>query len=74
MKTGVTYPAVSEVRKLAKKHELLRCVVFFTAADGRMGYTSFGKTQSLCESTRRVADGLWSKYRELTNREAAEGA
>jgi hypothetical protein len=69
-----TYPSVSDARRIAKQHDLLRCVVFFTGVDGRIGYASYGKTRQLCDSTRSVADALWNKYGALTAKEARAAA
>jgi len=62
----MTYPSVSDARSLAKKHGLQRCIVFFTGADGRIGYASYGADKHLCESTRDVADSLWEPYIQAT--------
>lgn len=61
---AVTYPRISDASKLAKQHGLLRCIVFYTGADGRIGYASYGQTRALCESTRKVADAMWEQYEE----------
>lgn len=58
----MTTPSIGEARRLAMKHDLQRCIVFFTAADGRAGYVSYGKTRALCEGTRRVADAMWDGF------------
>lgn len=65
-----TNPSVSDARKLAEKHGLQRCIVFFAGADDRVGYASYGMTRGLCEGTRRVADAMWDTYVSELMREA----
>lgn len=66
-----TYPSIAEAREIAARHNLSRCIVFFEAGDGRIGYASYGKTRVLCESTRRIADKMWDDFAELVVREKA---
>ena len=55
-------PSVNDARALARKHNLARCVVFFTTSNGRIGYASYGKTRQLCDSTRQLADRMWDHW------------
>ena len=57
-------PSIGEARSLATKHDLQRCIVFFTTADGHVGYASYGKTRALCEGTQRIADDLWENFKD----------
>ena len=66
------HPSIAEVRRLAQAHKLQRCIVYFTRADGQIGYTSYGQTRALCESTRRVADRLWQPYTEAVMAETED--
>jgi len=58
-------PTTADAKRLATTHNLKRIIVFFEEIDGRFGYASYGRTKSLCQTTREIADGLWSYFKQL---------
>ncbi len=62
-------PSIGEARTLATKHDLERCIVFFTTADGRAGYVSYGKTRALCGGTQLIADAMWDRFNDAVRHE-----
>jgi hypothetical protein len=59
------YPSVSDAKKLARQKNLRRCVILFETDEGRVGYSSYGKTKAFCESTREIMD---ENFDELEHR------
>jgi hypothetical protein len=57
-------PSVAEVKRLAQKHGLRRCIVLFETAGGRPGYASYGQTPMLCNDTRTIADQMFDVLEE----------
>lgn len=66
--TPVTIP---EARALAKRHRLRTLICLYELPDGRIGFTSYGETNALCERARRIGDRL---YEEMADAIAGEGA
>ena len=60
--TQVPQVTIDEAKNLAAQYGLVRVIVYFEQADGKIGYTSYGKTKALCEGTRRIADGMWDRF------------
>lgn len=52
-------PTKGDAKRLAKANHLRRCVILFETADGRVGYSSYGETKSLCDGTREIMDDLF---------------
>jgi len=57
-------PRAAEVKRLAQRHGLRRCVVLFETADGRPGYASYGQSKKLCDDTQIIADILFDVFGE----------
>jgi hypothetical protein len=49
-------PSIQNAKSIAKRHKLRRCVILFETDAGQVGYSSYGETKALCESTREVMD------------------
>jgi len=56
-------PEVAAARDFAKKFGWGRVVIMYETK-GKFGYTSYGTTKALCSSARRIADWLWTPFRE----------
>lgn len=52
-------PSVGDARSLAKQNHLRRCVILFETDEGQVGYSSYGKTKPMCESTREIMDEIF---------------
>lgn len=56
---AVTMPSIGDAKQLAAKNRLRRCVILFETEEGQVGYSSYGKTRALCQSTREIMDEIF---------------
>lgn len=64
-------PSIGDAKRLAKQNKLRRCVILFETDDGRVGYSSYGETKSLCQSTREVMDEVFDDLEHRIQFESA---
>lgn len=52
-------PSVGDAKRIATQNNLRRCVILFETHEGQFGYSSYGKTKTLCGSTREIMDEIF---------------
>ena len=62
-------PSINDAKKLAKAHNLRRCVILFETDEGRVGYSSYGETKAVCQSTRRIMDVVFDEIERRIHKE-----
>lgn len=56
-------PEVAMARDFAKKFGAKRVVIMYDMGD-KFAYASYGENRGLCDSAKRIAEWLWSPFRE----------
>lgn len=52
-------PSIGDAKRIAKASKLRRCVILFETDEGRVGYSSYGKTKELCAGTKEIMDEIF---------------
>lgn len=52
-------PQVAAARDFGNRFGADRVIIFYTLPDGRVGYSSYGKTRALCDATGKAADRVF---------------
>jgi hypothetical protein len=65
-------PTISDAKRLSVTHTLRRCVILFELDDGRVGYSSYGRTRALCRGTQEVMDEAFDDLERRIRRESAK--
>lgn len=64
-------PSKGDAKRIAKMNYLRRCVILFETDKGQVGYSSYGETKALCQSTREIMDELFDDIEHRIHFESA---
>lgn len=55
----VARDAASMIGVIRGEGQVEQCIVFYVYANGRIGYSSYGRNKLACDSARRMADRMF---------------